>query len=145
MLRNSGVSKKAKSALFNQYALKQLSLLLFRLGDGRQEGGGDGRGGGGGRGGGRGGGGGGAGGGEVFEMVEEGSGEVVSLTLREYVLGVLSELCTSFQTGVCYRSKEALVGTERWVYYMYQHTHTYSIARCFCGSICLRICKKKLQ
>ena len=38
-------------------------------------------------------------------MVSEGSGEVVVISLRDYVLEVLTELCTSFQHGVCYRTK----------------------------------------
>ena len=92
VLRNSRVSKRAKSALFNHYALKQLSCLLSLTGPGGETMG--------------------AGGpgkrerrGEELEMVSEGSGEVVVVSLRDYVLEVLTELCTSFQHGVCYRTK----------------------------------------
>ncbi|CAI8045559.1 Nucleolar pre-ribosomal-associated protein 1, partial [Geodia barretti] len=92
VLRNSRVSKRAKSALFNHYALKQLSCLLSLTGPGGETMG--------------------AGGpgkrerrGEELEMVSEGSGEVVVISLRDYVLEVLTELCTSFQLGVCYRTK----------------------------------------
>ena len=96
VLRNSGVSKRAKSALFNIYALKQLSGLLSPLGsegaevDGKRRRGK-----------------------EVFQLVSQGSGEVVSITLHEYILEVLTELCTSFQYGVCYKTKVDVLLAER--------------------------------
>ena len=101
VLRNSGVSKRAKSALFNHYALKQLSSLLSSSGTGAAKGEGE-RGGSGRK------------GGECFQLVSQESGEVVSLTLREYVLEVLMELCTSFQFGVCYRTKIDMLLAERY-------------------------------
>ena len=93
VLRNGGVSKRAKSVLFNHYALKQLSCLLSLTGPGGETTGT------------------GAGAGkrerrgEELEMVSESSGELVVVSLRDYVLEVLTELCTSFQHGVCYRTK----------------------------------------
>ena len=96
VLRNSGVSKRAKSALFNHYALKQLSALLSLappMGGvserrGRRKG-------------------------EEFQVVSRDGGEVVCVTLHDYVLEVLTELCTSFQSGVCYRTKTESLLTER--------------------------------
>ena len=97
VLRNGGVSKKAKSALFNKYALKQLSLLLSPLGpraaaEGKREEG------------------------ESFQLESQESGEVVSLTMHEYILEVLTELCTSFQNGVCYRPKMEVLLAQRYNY-----------------------------
>ena len=75
--------------MFNQYALKQISLLLSRS---QEEGG------------------------ETFQLAAgESDSQPVSLTLRGFVLDVLTELCTSFQHGVCYRSKDGVLGTERCV------------------------------
>ena len=98
VLRNSGVSKRAKSALFNQYALKQLSCLLSPPSGEQVDGGGKktGR------------------GEEYFQMITGENGEIVSLTLHEYILQVLTELCTSFQYGVCYRTKIESLMSERY-------------------------------
>ena len=98
VLRNSGVSKRAKYALFNHYALKQLSCLLSLAGPagevttgserrGRR--------------------------GEEFQVVSQDSGELVVVSLHDYVLEVLTELCTSFQNGVCYRAKTESLQTGR--------------------------------
>lgn len=101
VLKNSGVSKRAKSALFNHYALKQLSCLLSpsgpaavgkgEKGEGvrKRE--------------------------EEFQVVSQESGEIVLLTLHKYVLEVLTELCTSFQYGVCYRTKLDTLLAEKYV------------------------------
>ena len=105
VLRNSGVSKRAKSALFNHYALKQLSGLLSpsgpaAVGKGEKKVRGEGvrkR-------------------EEEFQVVSQESGEIVSLTLHDYVLEVLTELCTSFQYGVCYRTKLDTLLAEKYVH-----------------------------
>ena len=107
VLRNSGVSKRAKSALFNHYALKQLSGLLSpsgraAVGKGKREGEERGEGG--------------RKREEVLQVLSQESGEIVSLTLHEYVLEVLTELCTSFQYGVCYRTKLDTLLAERYVH-----------------------------
>ena len=81
------MSKRAKSALFNHYALKQLSWFLGVSGESGEE----------------------VGAGrrvEECEVVSEGTGgETMVISLSDYVLEVLTELCTSFQYGVCYRAK----------------------------------------
>ena len=110
VLRNSGVSKRAKSALFNHYALKQLSALLSLappMGGvsecrGRRKG-------------------------EEFQVVSRDGGEVVCVTLHDYVLEVLTELCTSFQSGVCYRTKTESLLTER---SLLSHSVTYMYVLC---------------
>ena len=109
VLRNSGVSKRAKSALFNHYALKQLSGLLSpsgraAVGKGKGKGKGEERGEGGRK------------REEEFQVLSQESGEIVLLTLHEYVLEVLTELCTSFQYGVCYRTKLDTLLAERYVH-----------------------------
>ena len=96
------MSKKAKSALFNFYVLKQLSTLLSPgpSEDGRGEG---------------------ERGERSFQVVSRESGEVVSHTLHDYILDVLTELCTSFQHGVCYRTKTDMLLVERYMYMEYMH------------------------
>ena len=112
------MSKKAKSALFNNYALKQLSLLLSPLGpraaaEGKREEG------------------------ESFQLESQESGEVVSLTMHEYILEVLTELCTSFQHGVCYRTKMEVLLAQR---YNYIHVYTLYIRMNSCILIILILC-----
>ena len=92
--------KKAKSSLFNHYALKQLSGLLCltpppgdpNRGRGRKW--------------------------EEFQVLSRESDDVVSVSLHDYVLEVLTELCTSFQHGVCYRTKTESLLAERCVVYV---------------------------
>ena len=106
VLRNSGVSKRAKSSLFNHYALKQLSALLSRPAvEGGEGGERRGR------------------GEEGFQLLSRESGEVVSLSLHDYVLEVLSGLCTSFQHGVCYRTKTDSLLSKKCAIPPYIHSH----------------------
>ena len=92
------MAKRAKSALFNHYALKQLSCLLSLAGPaGEMTAGSERRG----------------RRGEEFQMVFRDSGELMVVSLHDYALEVLTELCTSFQHGVCYRAKTESLQTGR--------------------------------
>lgn len=42
------------------------------------------------------------------------SGASESVSLRRFVFQFLLKLCTDFQCGICYRSKEISLGSERY-------------------------------
>jgi len=77
-----------KSLFFRPYILKQTAQLLLRPEE--QE--------------------------ESLQMTDKVTGSSDSIGLRQFVFQFLLKLCTDFQLGICYRSRDIPLGLERYIW-----------------------------